>query len=121
MGSPTMHLEPPSDVGQAWKVCNTCGREVVSRRKWARFCSTKCRNDFHGAERRREAQRAAAPDLYEALLAARQAIRGQDVEHIWINYPTVPKISLGVKMDQALAKAGYKEPKPEPVPEVASA
>jgi len=121
VNSPETHLEPPSASGQSGRVCDTCGREVVSKRKWARFCSTKCRNAFHDTERRLKAQRAAAPELYEALLAARQVIRGKDAEHVWINYPTVPEISLGVKMDQALAKAGYKEPKPEPVPEVASA
>jgi hypothetical protein len=50
--------------------------------------------------------------LYDALLAARQIIRGKDLEHAWVNYPTEPALELGTLMDRALAKAGYKPPRP---------
>lgn len=55
--------------------------------------------------------REAAPELYEALVAARLAMRGTDAEHIWLNHPETPELTLGAKIDLALAKAGYREPK----------
>lgn len=96
----------------AQKACDTCGTSFKPKRSWNRFCSSKCRNAFHAAAARKEAMRKAAPELFDALLAARSAIRGRDLEHIWLNAPEKPELTLGVKIDQALAKAGHKEPKP---------
>lgn len=107
-----MHL----DAQQATeRPCDHCGTLFTPKRPWSRFCNTRgngCRNDFHAAEARKEAMRAAAPELFEALLAARQLIRGKDLEHVWLNYPDKPELTLGAKIDRALAKAGHKEPKP---------
>lgn len=104
-----MHLQ-----AQHAKLCarEGCGTTFTPKRSWSRFCSTKCRNDFHAVEARKEAIRDATTDLFEALLAARQAMRGRDLEQVWINYPHEPALTLGAKIDQVLAKAGYKEPKP---------
>lgn len=44
-----------------------CGVLFKRSRRWQTFCSTKCRNDFHALETRREAVRAAGPSLYAAL------------------------------------------------------
>jgi hypothetical protein len=112
MNSPETHLEPQGDARLA---CDTCGTLFKPKRSWSRFCRTKCRNDFHAAEARKEAMRQAAPELFEALLAARTIIRGKDLEHAWVNYPTEPALTLGAKIDQALALAGHKEPKQEAV------
>lgn len=54
-------------AGANGKACDTCGSVFASRRAWARFCDSRCRNAFHQAEARVEAIRAAAPRLYEAL------------------------------------------------------
>lgn len=56
--------------------------------------------------------RTAAPDLFEALLTVRQLIRGRDIEQVWLNHPVEPAVTLGASIDQVLAKAGHKEPKP---------
>jgi len=76
------------------------------KRPWSRFCRTHgdgCRNAFHAAEARMEAIRKAAPALYEALVRARAAIRGNDLEHVWLNYPDEPSESLGQRIDKVLA------------------
>jgi len=92
--------------------CKTCGAPFFAKRKWQVFCRSDCRNAFHAAEARKEAIRGAAEDLYDALLAARVAIHGRDAEHIWLNAPETPEVTLGSKIDQALAKAGWKPTKP---------
>jgi hypothetical protein len=108
-----MHLKDAGATPEvATKPCERCGAPFAPKRPWARFCGSACRNDFHGAEARKEAMRTAAPELLEALLMARQAMRGKDMEQIWINYPVEPALTLGAKIDQVLAKAGHKEPKP---------
>lgn len=66
MSAPAMHYEAQS---AALPACETCGAHFTPKRGWARFCSTPCRNAFHGAERRKEAIRARALDLYAALAA----------------------------------------------------
>jgi hypothetical protein len=43
----------------------------------------------------------------------RLILRGKDLEHAWVNYPTEPALTLGTKIDKALAKAGYKPEKPK--------
>lgn len=91
--------------------CRFCTTLFKPRRSWAEFCSTKCRNDFHGAERRKAQQREAAPELFAALVTARQVITGRETEFVVVNYPEQPAMGLGQLIDQALAKAGYKEPK----------
>ena len=103
------HLEP---TGREPRPCDTCGTVFTPKRRWSRFCKTKCRNDHHAAQAREEAKRAAAPEMYAALLATRHTIAGKDVEQVWINYPTEPAVSLGQYLDKVLAKAGYREPKP---------
>lgn len=49
------------------KPCEQCGAPFAPKRPWARFCGTACRNDFHAAEARKQAMRAAAPEMYDAL------------------------------------------------------
>jgi hypothetical protein len=75
-----------------------------ARRRWTRFCSVRCRNAFHGAERRKEAIRAKALDLYAALVIARAVVRGHDLEHAVINYPAEPQVGLGQHIDEVLGK-----------------
>jgi hypothetical protein len=48
------------------------------------------------------AEQAHRHDAHEALTAAREAMRGKDVEHIWSNYPAEPCVTLGELIDQAL-------------------
>ena len=96
--------------------CETCTTVFTPKRAWSRFCSTKCRNDFHAEERRKEQQRAAAPEMYEALLKIAAFDQGAEVTGSF-DEPAAAKIARA-----ALVKAGYKEPKPEkPKPEVAPA
>lgn len=59
-----MHLEARS---LAAVPCDTCGTVFTPRRGWGRFCSTRCRNAFHGAEKRKDAIRAAALRMYDCL------------------------------------------------------
>lgn len=59
-----MHLEAQ---GKAERPCDTCGGLFKPKRAWARFCSSKCRNDFHGKVARLAAIVEAAPKMYEAL------------------------------------------------------
>jgi predicted nucleic acid-binding Zn ribbon protein len=94
-------------------LCDSCGKPFAPRKRWQHFCSAKCRNAFHTEEKRKESVRRAAPELYDALLAARLILRGKDLEHAWVNYPTEPALTLGTKIDKALAKAGYKPEKPK--------
>lgn len=101
MSTPAMHLQA---AGKDPLACETCGSLFTPKRGWARFCSTPCRNAFHAAEARKEAIRAAALDLYAGLVVARGALRGTDLEHVWINYPTKPEIGLGQLLDQVLGK-----------------
>lgn len=61
------HSEPAGDPRPVGKACDTCGSVFASRRAWARFCDSRCRNAFHQAEARVEAIRAAALEMYEAL------------------------------------------------------
>jgi hypothetical protein len=51
----------------AQQTCEQCGGLFTPTRGWARFCKTKCRNDFHGKLARIEAIRARALVMYEAL------------------------------------------------------
>jgi hypothetical protein len=111
MNSPEMHL---AVAGKAEVACDTCGAMFTPKRAWSRFCRNHgngCRNAFHAAEARKEAIRQAAPALYEALVRARAAIRGNDVEHIWTNYPSEPSESLGQMIDKVL---GALKPPVEP-------
>lgn len=59
-----MHLQA---AGTAQAACDTCGALFTPKRSWSRFCTTRCRNAFHGAEARREAIKASATDMYLAL------------------------------------------------------
>lgn len=103
-----MHL---AAAGDAQRACETCGSTYVPARSWSRFCSTRCRNAFHASEARLEKIRQAGPALYEALRLAREAMRGKDLEHIWINYPTEPSESIGQRIDKVL---GSLKPPVEP-------
>lgn len=102
--TPAMHSEAASHADLACEVCSSPFRPRRGAWARARFCSTRCRNAFHGAERRKEPIRAAALDLFAALTLARAAIRGKDIEAIWINYPTEPAVTLGQRIDQVLGK-----------------
>jgi hypothetical protein len=99
--APAMHLEAR---GIAAVPCDTCGTVFTPRRGWGRFCSTRCRNAFHGAEKRKDAIKASALDLYEALRMVREVIRGNDAEHIWLNHPTEPAETPGTRIDRILGK-----------------
>lgn len=61
-----MHLEAaaatPGD-----RACAECGTLFAPRRPWQERCSKKCRNDFHGRERRKRAIEARAMVMFEAL------------------------------------------------------
>lgn len=108
-----MHSEEAGATPEgSTKPCEQCGAPFTPKRPWARFCGSGCRNDFHGAEARKEAMRAAAPELLEVLLDVRALIRGRDIEQVWLNHPQEPALTLGAKIDQVLSKAGHKEPKP---------
>lgn len=41
-----------------------------------------------------------------ALRKAREAMRGKDLEHIWVNYPDKPAVELGKLIDEALSGVG---------------
>lgn len=118
MDAQQTHLAAAGDDGLPPRPCDTCGTAFTAKRSWSRFCSTKCRNDFHGEERRREQMRDAAPELYEALVLLHNNLA---------EYQRINKIGGYDNHDMtlaraALAKAGYKEPKPEkPKAEVAQA
>lgn len=57
-----------SSAHAAAPACDTCGGPIRQRTRHAkRFCSNPCRNAFHGAERRKDAIRAKAVELYQAL------------------------------------------------------
>ena len=46
-----MHLGDSAELGQA-KVaipCPVCATAFVPRRRWAKFCSPKCRNAYHNS------------------------------------------------------------------------
>lgn len=64
MGSPETHL---AAAGSISRTCETCGESFPASRSWARFCDDRCRNAFHGAERRLKAIAAASRRLYDAL------------------------------------------------------
>lgn len=64
MNSPETHL---AEAGATQRSCKECGGLFTPRRAWADFCKNKCRNDFHGRERRKEAIRARSMEMYEAL------------------------------------------------------
>lgn len=80
MSTPAMHLQA---AGKPTTPCDTCGTPFTPRRSWSRFCSTPCRNAFHGAEKRKEAIRAAALDLYHALgrVAGSKVCSGAGVDY----------------------------------------
>ena len=44
MNSPEMHLERPQATE---KPCEECGTVFTAKRRWARFCGTPCRNEWH--------------------------------------------------------------------------
>lgn len=110
--APPMHGEAiAQSPASTQHLCDSCTKPFAPRERWQHFCSAKCRNAFHTEEKRKESVRRAAPELYDALLAARQVLRGKDLEHAWVNYPEKPALELGTKIDRALAKAGYKPEK----------
>lgn len=93
--------------GAAQSECKGCGRTFVQKRSWAVFCSPKCRNDFHGDQRRQEVIRKAAPELYEALVMVRNADEDCRRDGLQTISP-----AARAKIDASLHKAGYREPKP---------
>lgn len=100
--------------------CEGCAKPFTARRRWQRFCGDACRSEWHRKkalgpegrldefERKLEALEArvctAHDTLINALRIAREAMRGKDIEHIWINYPNEPELGLGAYLDQALKK-----------------
>lgn len=109
MTAPSMHSQPAGAAPE--RRCDHCTQPYRPKRFWSRFCGSGCRNAWHAAEAHREQMRAAAPDLYEALVVAGEVIRERGLAAIWMNAPDKPEVTLGDKIDQALAKAGYREPK----------
>lgn len=86
MNTPETHLAARSAAPEAGKPCDTCGGPVASRRKWARFCSTRCRNAFHGSENRVEAIKARALPMYQALAEIARIGCSTNVENCWCGY-----------------------------------
>ncbi len=125
MGSAETHC---ARAGCEPRDCKVCGVNFTPKRPWAAYCSQKCRNDNHAAEVRKEVQRAAAGDLYAALL---ELVACKDIAD-WLdkneeNGLAAPgdyhvlakrkeynerKPKAWDTARAALAKAGYKEPKP---------
>lgn len=64
-----MHLEAAGAAPSAEVPCAECRTPFVARRGWGRFCGSKCRNDFHGRERRKKAIAARALPMFEVLQA----------------------------------------------------
>lgn len=62
-------VQPAADnaLSATQATCEECGDLFTPKRGWGRFCKAKCRNDFHGRERRIEAIRAAALPMYRTL------------------------------------------------------
>lgn len=81
MNAPAMHGEVAQQVQCARVGCSVL---FTPRKRWARFCSAKCRNDHHGAERRIDAIRDRAVVMFTCLAdfasqgnqAAAEAIKG---------------------------------------------
>jgi protein-arginine kinase activator protein McsA len=42
-----MHSEPAGAKQPKQLTCETCSTLFTSKRHWQRFCSDKCRNDYH--------------------------------------------------------------------------
>jgi hypothetical protein len=101
MNAPAMHSQAAPAVEPA---CETCRATFQPKRGWARFCSAQCRNAFHGAEKRRKAIERAGVPMYEVLREVRDLIRGKDLEHVWMNYPTEPAETLGQRIDKVIGK-----------------
>ena len=58
-----MHLETAS----AEKTCASCSAPLTQKRGWQRFCSAKCRNDYHNLPRRIDAMAREIAALKERL------------------------------------------------------
>lgn len=112
MNTPQMHSDAN---GKTPRACDHCQTVFTPKRAWARFCSPGCRNEHHAEARRREAMREAAPDLYEALLKFVTAEEGWLKEKSGMPAGTFDDpLGDALKVAKvALAKAGYREPKPE--------
>jgi hypothetical protein len=93
-----MHSEA---AGAKLLTCKECRAHFDGRRGWQRFCSVTCRNTWHRARDPKVLNKRIAM-MRTALIAAREAMRGKDVEHIWSNYPAEPCVTLGELIDQAL-------------------
>ncbi len=48
---------------------------------------------------------AAAPELLEACKKALTCVSGKDIEHVWMNYPVEPCVTLGDILRAAIAAA----------------
>ena len=51
MNSPAMHLDSAQATQPAKDEpkCPVCRASFLARRKWQRFCSPKCRNEYHSS------------------------------------------------------------------------
>jgi hypothetical protein len=43
-----MHGEAQRAAAQPETTCDACTKPFARRKRWQRFCSPKCRNDWHG-------------------------------------------------------------------------
>lgn len=107
-----MHLQPQGETQQPTRPCRYCGTPFIARRRWQEFCCTPHRNAWHGAEAHREQIRAAAPELYEALLNLRKAISDFNGHGMPGFQDRADAYVLLSAADLALSKAGYRGPKP---------
>lgn len=75
--SAVMHSDA-AGVAPAEMTCAECGSPFKPRRSWQERCSKKCRNAFHGLERRKRAIEARALVMFKALtfIAESQACAG---------------------------------------------
>ena len=80
-----MHLQAQGGTEKTEATCEQCTKVFAPRRGWARFCSTKCRNDWHRAMRPEEVR--------EARELVRMALEGCDPT-VW--NPRARKL-LGIK------------------------
>lgn len=96
-----MHLQAPGAAPGEVK-CAECDSLFTPRKPWQVRCSKKCRNAFHGRERRRRAIEARALVLFQALCMVRELIRGEQLEHVVVNFPAEPAEGLGSHLDKAL-------------------
>lgn len=64
----------------ASKPCEECGQTFIARRRWARFCGTPCRNEFHRKKAIGPDGRVAELERLVAALEARVKVLDEPVQ-----------------------------------------